>query len=211
MTEPVSKVDRSEMWKALKWIVILIVLLIVAFCGYKIWNVVTAPARVVGTATESMKSSASAVFNRLDIPIESQRRFDKSANAAFEHLNELPETDPDGVKDRGFRMANLRGAQSRVCELSYDFGNGPVPVFLAADNSAYEGAKAVGSKADRLIRLVIVSPEQTLGLNVEYSEGDKNWTLGWRPSSVKKAYPDTWAEKPTTDILRRTPKACSAQ
>lgn len=210
MTDPTQKPDRSEMWKALKWTIILLVTLVVSFGVFKAWQVATAPARAVSDAAGSVKSSASAVMNRLDVPIINQRRFDKSAEASFAHLNVMTERAPDGVKDRGFRMANLRGAQNRVCEMTYDFGNGEVPVFLSADNAAHEAAKSVGSDADRLIRIVVVSPEQTLGLNVEYDPNAKNWTLGWRPSSVNKPYPDTWAETPMTEILSSVPKVCGA-
>ena len=55
-----------------------------------------------------------------------------------------------------------------------------MPVYLAADNKAHQAAKAVGAKTDRLIRIVIVSPEQTLGLNTEYKPDDKKWGLSWR-------------------------------
>jgi len=204
----VSKPDRTEMWKALKWTAILLVALMVAIGVFKAYKIVTTPARVVGDATDSMKSSANAVLNRLDVPITKQRTFDKAATAAFIHLNDMPEVEPDGVKARGFRIANLRGARNRICQMSHDFGAGPVPVFLAGDNAAHEAAKAVGSKADRLIRIVILSPEETLGLNAEYDEGDAHWKLGWRSSSINKPYPDDWAEKPMSNILRRVPKAC---
>jgi len=206
MTEP--KADRTEMWKALKWLAMLCVALLVAFGVFKAWQIATAPARVVGDATTSMKAGASAVLNRLDVPIKNQRRFNRFSDAAFVSLNEMAESAPEGVKARGFRMTNLRGARNRVCDFSYDFGNGPVSVYFAADNAAHEAAKAIASKANRLIRIVIVSPEQTLGLNVEYNESSKDWTLGWRPSSVNKPHPDDWAEKPITEALRRIPKEC---
>lgn len=206
MAEP--KPDRTEMWKALKWTLILLVALVIAVGVFKAYQIATAPARVVSDATESVKSSASAVLNRLDVPISKQRRFDKAANAAFAVLNEMDEMPAEGVKARGFRMANFRGAQDRICELSYDFGSGDVPVFIAADNSAYEPAKAVGSNADRLIRIIVVSPEETLGLNAEFDAETTEWALGWRPSSINKPYPDEWAEKPITDILVSIPKTC---
>lgn len=209
MAEPTTT-DRTEMWKALKWTIILLVALLVAFGAFKAWQIATAPARVVSDAAGSVKSGATALLNRLDVPIDDQRRFDKSAENAFTHLSQMTERAPEGVKDRGFRMANLRGAQNRVCELTHDFGDGALPVFLSADNAAYAAAKTVGSNADRLIRIVVVSPEQTLGLNAEYAEDTTSWTLGWRPSSVNKPYPDSWAEAPLTDILRRVPKACGA-
>jgi len=202
------KPDRTEMWKALKWVVILLVTLVVAFGVFKAWQTVTAPARVVGDAAGSVKSNAAAVFNRLDVPIRKQRQFDTYADRAFTHLNDMPQTEPESVKTGAFRMANLGGAENRVCEMSYDFGVGGVPVFLAADNKAHEAAKTIGSKADRLMRIVIVSPEETLGLKLEYDEGLDDWTLGWRKRSINKPYPDDWAEKPVTDILKRVPKAC---
>ncbi len=149
-------------------------------------------------------------MNRLDVPIKKQRNFDKYADAAFTKLNNLPETKAVGAKARGFRMTNLRGSQGRVCEMSYDFGSGDVPIFLAADNKAHEAAKTVGSNADRLIRIVIVSPEETLGLNTEYDAGAGDWTLSWRTSSINKPHPDEWAEKPIAAILKRVPKACVA-
>lgn len=206
MSEP--KRDRTEMWRALKWTLILCVALVAAVSLFKVWHIATAPARAVGTATETFKSGASAVFNRLDIPVKKSRNFDRAANAAFSHLNELPQTEPDTVKTRGFRMANLRGAQNRVCEMGYDFGAGDAPIFIAADNAAHEAAKAVGSQADRLIRIVVVSPEETLGLNVKYDEAAAHWTLQWRPSSINKTHPDSWAEAPMTEILRRVPQNC---
>jgi hypothetical protein len=206
MAEP--KPDRTEMWKAVKWTMILLVALIVAVGVFKAWQVATAPARAVTEAKESVKSGASSVLNRLNVPIAKQRRFNKVANDAFSTLNTLDENPPEGVKSRGFRMANFRGAQDRVCELAYDFGAGDVPVFIAADNSAHEAAKAVASQADRLIRIVIVSPEETLGLNTEFDEKTGHWSLGWRPSSINKPHPDSWAEGPITDILGRVLKTC---
>jgi len=164
MAEP--KPDRTEMWKAVKWTMILLVALLIAIGLFKAWQIATAPARVVSDATGTIKSGANAVLNRLDVPITKQRRFDKVASSAFKTLNTLNETPADGVKNRGFRMANFRGAEGRVCELSYDFGAGALPVFIAADNAAHEAAKAVASDADRLIRIVVVSPQDTMGLNL---------------------------------------------
>ena len=206
MAEP--KPDRTEMWKAVKWTMILLIALVIAVGVFKAWQVATAPARVVEDAAVSMKSSASAVLNRLEVPITRQNRFDKIASKAFDALNNLEAVAPDSVKARGFRMANFRGAQDRVCELSYDFGAGTVPVFVAADNAAHEAAKAVASDADRLIRIVVVSPEETLGLNAEFDEESGSWGLGWRTSSINKPHSDGWAEGPMTDILVRVPKAC---
>lgn len=206
MSEP--KTDKTEMWKALKWTLILLVALLVAVGAFKTWQVVTAPARVVSDAADTMKSGANAVLSRLEVPISKQRRFNKISSDAFTTLNEMGEVPYEGVKERGFRMTNFRGAQDRICELTYDFGAGAVPVFIAADNAAHEAAKTVGSAADRLIRIVVVSPEETLGLNAEYDDGTSNWNLSWRPSSINKPYPDAWAERPVMDILARVPKAC---
>jgi len=205
-----AKTDRTEMWRAIKWTMILLVCLICAIGVYKAWQVATAPARVVGNTAGNVKSSASAVMNRLDVPVSKQKNFDRYADAAFTHLNLFPKTEADGVKGRGFRMTNLRGAEGRVCEMIYDFGSGDVPIYIAGDNKAHEAAKTVGSKADRLIRIVIASPEETLGLNAVYDEKTGHWSLGWRPTSINKRYPDEWAEKPISTILKRVPKDCVA-
>ena len=206
MSEP--KPDRTEMWKAIKWTIILLVGLLVAIGLFKAWQIATAPARAVEDAAGSVKSSANAVMNRLDVPITKQRRFDKVSEKAFTVLNNLEATPSDGVKTRGFRMTNFRGAQDRVCELSYDFGAGAVPVFVAADNAVHEAAKAVASDADRLIRIVVVSPAETLGLNAEFDEENGSWGLSWRTSSINKPHSDDWAEGPIMDILARVPRAC---
>ncbi len=209
MTE--SKPDRTEMWKAVKWTMILLVALLTAVGVYKAYKIATAPARVVSDAAGSMKSGASAVLNRLQVPISKQRRFDSAANRAFARLNSMESIPAEGVKTRGFRLANFRGAQDRVCELSYDFGAGEVPVYIAADNAAHEAAKAVAANTDRLIRIVVVSPEETLGLNAEFDPLTKHWNLAWRPSSISKPYADSWAEGPITEILSLSAKSCPSE
>jgi len=55
------KPDRTEMWKALKWVMILLVTLVIAFGAYKAWQIATAPARVVENAAGSVKSGTSAL------------------------------------------------------------------------------------------------------------------------------------------------------
>jgi len=206
MADP--KPDRTEMWKAVKWTMILLVALLGAVGAYKAWTVATAPARVVTDTAGSVKSGANAVLNRLDVPVSNQGRYNKLAAAAFSVLNDLDKTEPSDVKDRGFRMTNFRGAQNKICEMSYDFGAGDVPVFVAADNAAHAAAKSVASDADRLIRIVVVSPEETLGLKVIFDETSGNWGLSWRRRSLSKRHSDEWAEGPMTDILARVPKAC---
>lgn len=203
-----EKIDRSEMWKAIKWIAIAFIACLIAFGVWKAWSVASAPARIVGDAAGSMKDGVSNVVNRLDVEIENSRRFNRAAETAFSTLNNLEAVEPEGMKDRAFRLANLNGAQDRVCEMSYDFGQGDVPVYLAVDNDAHAAAKAVGSKTDRLIRIVMVSPEQTLGLNAEYDEAAEAWQLSWRPSSLRKPYEDSWAQTSVMSILRSVPKRC---
>jgi len=206
MAEP--KTDRTEMWKAIKWLVIAFIACLITFGVWKAWSIATAPARVVGDAAGSVKESVSGVVNRLDVPVKNTRRFNSAAEKAFAVLNELELSEPDGIKARTFRLTHMKGAQDKVCELSYDFGEGPIPVFVAADNKAHQGAKAVGAKADRLIRMVIVTPEQTLGLNTDYDVETKNWTLAWRPSTLKKPYEDSWAQAPILKILQSVSKSC---
>jgi hypothetical protein len=92
--------------------------------------------------------------------------------------------------------------------MSFDFGAGDVPVFVAADNAAHAAAKSVASDADRLIRIVVVSPEETLGLKARFNETSGNWELSWRRRSLSKRHSDDWARGPMTEILSSVPKAC---
>jgi len=146
--------------------------------------------------------------NRLDVKLDHQKSFNRAAEKSFKTLDDLSPTEPENLKDRTFRLTNLKGLENRVCKLSYDFGKGAVPVYIAADNKAHQAAKAVGAKTDRLIRIVIVSPEQTLGLNSEYQPDDKKWGLSWRTTSINKPYEDSWAENPVVEILKRSAKSC---
>ena len=179
-----AKPDRSEMWKAIKWVAIAFVACLIAFGVWKAWSIVTAPARVVEDAAGSVKSSVGNVVNRLDVKLESQKSFNRAAEKSFKHLNDLSPTEPDSLKDRTFRLANLKGSENQVCKLSYDFGEGAVPVYLAADNKAHQAAKAVGAKTDRLIRIVIVSPEQTLGCLLYTSPSPRDLSTSRMPSSA---------------------------
>jgi len=206
MAEP--KPDRTEMWKAIKWLVIAFIACLITFGVWKAWSIATAPARVVGDAAGSVKASVSDVMNRLDVPIKNKRRFNTTAEKAFVALNTMEISDPDGLKARTFRLTHLKGAEDKVCRVTYDFGAGAVPVYVAADNKGHKAAKTVGAKADRLIRIVIVTPEETLGLNTEYDVETKNWDLAWRPSSMKKPYEDSWAQEPVMHILRDVSRKC---
>ncbi|WP_427452070.1 hypothetical protein [Litorimonas sp. WD9-15] len=203
-----DKVDRSDMWKAVKWIVIAFIACLITFGIWKAWSIATAPARVVGDAAGSVKTGVSNVVNRLDVEIPNARRFNTVSENAFKVLNEMETSDPDGMKDRAFRIANLNGADNKVCEISYDFGQGDVPVYVAADNKEHEAAKAVGQKTDRRIRIVIVTSEETLGLNSEYDAEAEVWNLSWRPSSINKPYDDSWTQGPVMSVLRDVPKIC---
>lgn len=203
-----AKPDRSEMWKAIKWVCIAFVACLIAFGLWKAWSIATAPARIAENAAGSVKSSVGNVVNRLDVKLDHQKSFNRAAEKSFKTLDDLSPTEPENLKDRTFRLTNLKGLENRVCKLSYDFGKGAVPVYIAADNKAHQAAKAVGAKTDRLIRIVIVSPEQTLGLNSEYQPDDKKWGLSWRTTSINKPYEDSWAENPVVEILKRSAKSC---
>ena len=66
-----AKPDRSEMWKAIKWVAIAFVGCLIAFGVWKAWSIVTAPARVVEDAAGSVKSSVGNVavsYTHLTLP-----------------------------------------------------------------------------------------------------------------------------------------------
>ena len=183
--------DRST----IKWVAIAFVTLVVLIICYTLYRAVSAPVRAVGNAAENVseavtsgadavKEGASDIYNRLMIPTTHQRNLNRSADAAFNALSTMVPTEPDDVRDRVFRRTNFGGAQGRICEVSPDFGNGPVSVFVAADNKAYATAKALGAKTDRLIRMVIRTGADDIALNTSWDAEIDGWRMKWKATTM---------------------------
>lgn len=204
--------SANNAFSAIKWTAIAIVTLTFVGGGYGIYKAVSAPAKAVGDAagavTESVKSGAGKIkdssaemMNRLDIPTTNAAALNQAADAAFEALSTMAITEPEGVKDRLYRRTNFGGHEGRVCKLEVDFGAGPIPVTLAADNEAYATAKALGSKDDRLIRMILTAGDDDIPLRTEWNPETQSWIMRWKATTLKKEMSDTIAEQRIMDVL----------
>ena len=205
-------------FNAIKWVAIAVTFGFIFGFGLLAYKMVSAPAKAAANATESVteavKSSASSVaegtsnvLTRLHIPSPNQTQTNKHAELAFTRLNTMTPRAPETLRARTFWAANLKGHENRVCQLSMNFGAGDIPILIAADNKAHVGAKSLGSKNDRLIRLMIRAEGNDMPLRIEWNEETQNWIMKWRSNTVKKPLEDSIAAERIADILRST-KTC---
>lgn len=215
---------------AVKWVSIAVVALVmfsIAYGGYKmITRPVAAVTEAAGTVVEkvgdgagaiadkvgdsagAVKEGASNVINRLVIPATDQSRLDSFAEAAFPVLFSLDKTKPDGVKERMFRRTNFGGSDGRVCKFMLDFGGGPLDVFAAADIDEHKTEASLGSKKDRLLRMVIRANDDDIMFNTQWDEQAQNWIMKWKRTTVSKPLGDKIAEARLLDILTAVPNKC---
>lgn len=200
---------------AVKWVAIAVTMGFVFGFGLLAYKIVSAPAKAAANATETVtdvvKSGASSVAEgtsnvlaRLVIPSPNQAQTNKYSEAAFARLNAMPQTPAGTLKARTYWAANLAGHDNRVCQLSVDFGAGQIPIFMAADNKGHAGAKSLGSKNDRLMRIIIRAEGNDLPLRVEWEEDASNWVIKWRSTTMKKPLEDPIAATRVHEILRST-------
>jgi len=142
----------SNAFGAIKWVSIAIVTIIFAGGAYGLYKVVSAPAKAVGHAAESVtesvksgavkiKDSSADVAKRLFIPVTQTAQFNSRSEAAFLAVSNMALSEAAGVKDRLFRAKNFNGNAGRVCSFNLDFGNGVLPVtkkrsMIMSQNSA---------------------------------------------------------------------------
>lgn len=212
-----ARVERHKTIRAGLWVV---ALLIIAAILFGIYRFITAPVRAAQNTTETIVSSveerATAVLTRRHIQVREGRRFSRLADQAHRVLVALPFTAPEDVSERLFRMANLRGSEGKVCQFEMDFGGGVVPVWAAADNQDFRTNKTLGGEANRQIRIVWQTLDQTLGVSVQYaaqySEDDAapRWELLWRRrDSLNKPLTDATIGERTMNVLSAIPQECA--
>lgn len=200
-------------FNAVKWVAIAISLGFVFGIGWMGYKIISAPAKAAANATQAVtdavKSSAGSVanstsdlINRLHIPSRNQAQTNALAETAFAKLNDMTSAPPETLKARTFWAANLRGHEGRVCQLSLDFGAGDVPILIAADNKTYAKSKSLGSKNNRLMRVIIRTQGDDLPLRVEWDEDASHWIMKWRSTTTKKPLEDDVAAERLHDILR---------
>lgn len=211
----------NNAFSAVKWIAIAVSLGLVIFVGSAVYKLVTAPARAVGNAaeavTDTVKSGASSVkdgtsdiIKRLVIKTPNQRVFDTAAEAAFTAVTNMPAAVPENMKQRVFWTANFGGHENKVCALSMTFGEADIPVFIAADNKDYATSKSLGSKKDRLMRILIRADGDDLAINTEWDNDTSAWVMKWKANTIKKSLDDGGAAKRVMDVLGTAARECGA-
>ena len=204
---------------AIKWVAITICLGLVIFTGFSVYKLVTAPARAVGNAAEvvtdtvksgasTVKDGASDIIKRLVIPVSNQGQLNKAAEAAFAVVSNMGETAPETIKERMFWTANFGGHENKICQLSMSFGGVELPVFIAADNKDFATSKSLGSKNDRLMRILIRAVGDDLALNTEWDQDSGAWVMKWKNTTIKKTLDDRDAETRVLDVLANVAKDC---
>ena len=120
----------------------------------------------------------------------------------------MDETAPETIKERMFWTANFGGHENKICQLSMSFGGAELPVFIAADNKDYATSKSLGSKNDRLMRILIRADGDDLALNTEWDQVAGVWVMKWKSTTIKKTLDDADAEKRVLDVLANAAKDC---
>jgi Sec-independent protein translocase protein TatA len=202
-----------------KWVAIAVVALVIFGSGYAIYKVVSAPAKAVGNASkavsESVKSGASSVkentnemLNRLIITSSDQAALNRLSEESFKVLTERQQVLAESMKQRLYWRANLGGHENKVCEFSADFTSNIIPIVMAADNKDYATSKSLGSKKDRLMRIIIRAEGDDIPINVEWDDEASHWVSKWKATTVKIPMEEALAEQRVLDILRQSITAC---
>ena len=211
--------SANNAFGAIKWVAIAVVTLTLAGGAYGVYKVVSAPAKAVGnaagavsdtvrTGTDKIKESGSEVLNRLDIPATNQTALNRAAEAAFKALTSMVATEPEGMKDRIYRRTNFGGHENRICKIDVDTGTVSLPVTLAANNDSYATAKALGSKDNRLIRIILTAGDDDVALRTEWDSEAQNWAMRWKATTIKKEVSDAVADQRIMDVLRAASRNC---
>lgn len=210
----------GNIFGAIKWTAIAICLGLIVFTGFSVYKLLTAPARAVGNAAEtvtdtvksgtaSVKEGAADILSRLVIPASRQTRLDSAADAAFNSVANMAPAEPQSVKERVFWTANFGGHENKVCQLSMSFGGKDIPVYIAADNKDYATSKSLGSKNDRLMRILIRADGDDVGLNAQWDNDAQIWVMKWKSTTIKKTLDDKTAEQRVLEVLSQAARGCA--
>lgn len=214
----------------IKWVAIAVVTVAIVGGGYGVYKMIANPIEAVSNATgkavetvsdtvssgvsvvadgaSAVADGASSVMNRLQIPASNQNLLDQSAEAAFPILFKLDETEADGMRERAFRTTNFMGSEGRICKFKQDFGGGALTVFAAADIDDHKTSAALGSKDNRLIRMVIRTEDDDIMFNTQWDGESKGWIMRWKRTTTIKPLNDEIAEARLIDVLRSVPEFC---
>ncbi len=204
---------------AIKWVAIAVVTFLIFSIAWGAYKMVTKPVAAVGDAAGSVveavgdgagaiKDGAGKVMNRLSIPATKPRELNRRAEPAFKTLSAMAETESDGMRDTMFRKTSFPGSANKICKMTVNFGGSDILAYAAVDNDAYETAKAMGSKDDRLIRFVIKAPDDDIEFNTGWDSEAKGWAMKWKKTVVNKPISDAVAEARIIDLLTAIPNQC---
>lgn len=216
MTDDLDKQERIERQKTIRMGLLVVLALILCAVLFGVYRFITAPVRAVENTTQTItrqaQETATAVLTRRHIRVDQGETFSTLADAAHHILINLPETTPATMGERVFRRAHLRGSQDKICRFEMDFGNGPIPVWVAADNADYATNRDLGGDAERQIRLVFETLDLTLGVSVQYEAMTETplWQLLWRRrDSLNKPLTDGTISERAMNVLEAIPEQCS--
>lgn len=209
----------SGVFSAIKWVAIAIVALVIFGGGYAIYKVISVPTKAVGNAvegmTEAVKSGSGKVaessedmVKRLLVPMSDQSAYDEAAERAFSSLSDMAVREPASMKERMSLAANFAGHEGRVCMFDLTVGEAVLPVTLAADNKAHAPSKALGSKNERLIRMVLIAGDKDIALRSEWDAEAQAWILKWKSTTLKKPIEDSVTEQRALEVLTSAASVC---
>ncbi len=204
---------------ALKWIAIAVTAVVVLIIGWGGYNMVTKPVAavsdaagaVVETVSEgagAIKDGTTSVLNRLQIATSDQSGLNRAAETAFPILFNMDATESDGMMESAFRTSNFMDSNGQVCKFSHDFGGGLLTVFAAADVDGHKTAASLGSKEDRLIRMVIRTENDDIMFNTQWDDTAEHWIMKWKRTTVSKPLSDKLAEARLINVLTAVPTNC---
>lgn len=206
--EKAPKLARRVSWApTVKWIAICLVMFMLTLILYKTYRVMTAPVRGISGAAEMVKESASNVAGRLDVSLKKPKSFSQLSEEAFNVLVDYPEQSATFGK-KMFYAQNLRGSNNQVCAFTVDFGDGDIPAYVAANNSTYQTAKAVGSLEGRIIRVHLLTGGREIGLRSYWDDAAKKWKMRWRKMTLDKPLNDAGAQNTLREVLILIPDQC---
>lgn len=211
---PAKKPKREKSAKrvswapTVKWIAICLTMFMLTLVLYQVYRVLTAPVRGISGAAEMVKESATSVGTRLDVKVKKPKSFSQLSEEAFKVLVDYPEQN-SSFSQGLFYAQHLRGSNHQVCRFKVDFGDGEIPVFVAANNTDYQTAKAVGSLEGRIIRAHLLTGGREIGLRSYYEDETKKWKMRWRRMTLNKPLNDAGAQNTLREVLSLVPENCS--
>ncbi len=216
----------SNAFGMVKWVAIAVVTLSVLGGGAAIYKTITKPVAAVTDAGKAVaekvtggvgaiadkagdiKDGATSLINHGDIPVSDQAKLNQLAEAAFATLFKMDGTKPDGVRERMYRRTNFGGSGGKICKQDLDYGGGPLLSYAAADVDAHETAAQLGSKDDRLIRMIIRASDDDIKFNAAYNSETGNWEMNWSKGTIRKPVSGDIADARIMDILAAVPENC---